>query len=324
GHTAHATEQEAREETLQMWEVYREFSENVAAIPMLAGEKTPGERFAGAVSTYTIEGMMRDGKALQCGTSHYLGTNFAEAFDMRFQDENNEQQLCHTTSWGMSTRMIGAIILGHGDDAGLVVPPRLAPVQVVILPIGRGEDGDRTAAAARDLAHRLEAAGARVEVDDRDQSPGFRINDAELRGIPFRVELGPRDLEAGQVLVAPRVGEVDEKGRVVKAAMTPDELVDSIGARLDAYHDQLLSRARAFREERTTVVDDFDAFTTRVADGFAVAFHCGEPTCEDEIKADTAATPRAIPADGSDESGACVRCGNPSAYGKRVVFGKAY
>ncbi|MFA9446957.1 proline--tRNA ligase [Egicoccus sp. AB-alg6-2] len=324
GHTAHATEAEAREETLRMFDVYAEFANNVAAIPVVKGEKTPGERFAGAVNTYSIEGMMVDGKALQSGTSHYLGTNFATAFDITFQDENNDLQHAHTTSWGMSTRMIGAVILAHGDDQGLVLPPRLAPIQVVLVPIGRGDQAAAPLAKARELAAALTAAGVRAHVDDRDASPGFKFNDWELKGVPLRVELGPRDLEAGQVLMAQRIGEVDEKGRPVKDALGFDEFVAAVPKRLDAYHDQLLQRARRFRDERSAVVDDWDAFSAQVAVGFGYALHCGEESCEDDIKAQTAATPRCIPVDGDDEIGACIRCGKASAYGKRVVFARAY
>jgi prolyl-tRNA synthetase len=324
GHTAHADEAEAMEETLRMFAVYAEFARNVAAIPMVEGEKTPGERFAGAVRTYSIEGMMRDGKALQSGTSHYLGTNFARAFDITFQDEQNEQQLCHTTSWGMSTRMIGAVILAHCDDQGLVLPPRLAPIQVVIVPIGRGDQGDAPRAKAHELAEQLTAAGVRVHVDDRDASPGFKFNDWELKGVPLRVELGPRDLEAGHVLVAQRVGEVDEKGRAVKETVGFDEFVSGMAARLDTYHDQLLARAQAYLDDHRASVDDWDAFSAQVAVGFADALHCGVEACEDDIKAETAATPRCIPVEGADEEGPCIRCGRPSAYGKRAVFARAY
>ncbi|MEX1162345.1 MAG: proline--tRNA ligase, partial [Nitriliruptor sp.] len=285
GHTAHATEPQAMEETLRMFDVYAEFARNVAAIPMVKGEKTPGERFAGAVRTYSIEGMMRDGKALQSGTSHYLGTNFARAFDMTYQDENNELQLCHTTSWGMSTRMIGAVILAHGDDQGLVLPPRLAPIQIVIVPIGRGEQGDAPRAKAHELADQLKAAGVRAHVDDRDASPGFKFNDWELKGVPLRVELGPRDLEAGQVLVAQRIGEVDDKGRAVKDTLSFEDFVASASDRLDAYHDQLLARAERFLADNRASVDDWDTFAAQVSTGFADALHCGEEPCEDDIKA---------------------------------------
>ncbi|MBW3665397.1 MAG: proline--tRNA ligase [Actinobacteria bacterium] len=325
GHTAHATETDAMDETLRMWEVYNEFALNVAAIPMVKGEKTPGERFAGAVRTYTIEGMMLDGKALQSGTSHYLGTNFAQAFDITYQDENNEQQLCHTASWGMSARMIGAIILAHGDDQGLVLPPRLAPYQAVIVPIGRDEEGEQVRAKATELAHQLVQAGVRVHVDDRDESPGFRFNDWELKGVPLRIEIGPRDLEAGHVLVAHRVGELDDRGRAVKQQIGFDALVDTVPKLLDVYHDHLVERARTFRDEHSAVIDDWDRFADQVDTGFAYAFHCGRTECEDDIKAETAATPRCIPVEGQDESGGtCIRCGQDADYGRRIVFARAY
>jgi prolyl-tRNA synthetase len=324
GHTAHATEDEAMEETLRMHDVYAEFALNVAAIPMVKGEKTAGERFAGAVRTFTVEGMMRDGKALQSGTSHYLGTNFARAFDIRFQDEHNEQQLCHTTSWGMSTRMIGATILAHGDDAGLVLPPRMAPVQIVIIPIGRGDKAAAPLARARELAAELATVGVRAHVDDRDQSPGFKFNDWELKGVPLRAELGPRDLDEGHTLVAHRVGELDEQGRPVKQAVALDELGSRVPQLLDDYHDALVRRALEFRESNTAVIDDWDAFATQVTTGWAEVLHCGRPECEDAIKADTAATPRCILMYGEEESGPCVRCGQPSDYGKRVAFARSY
>jgi prolyl-tRNA synthetase len=329
GHTAHADEAEAMEETLRMFDVYAEFALNVAAIPMIKGEKTPGERFAGAVRTFTIEGMMQDGKALQSGTSHYLGQNFAKAFDITFQDENNEVQHVHTTSWGMSTRMIGAVILAHGDDAGLVLPPRLAPIQVVIVPIGRGEQAEAPLAKCRELAAKLDGLGVRVHVDDRDASPGFKFNDWELKGVPLRVELGPRDLEAGHVLIAQRVGELDEKGRPVKETVGFEDFVAGVPKRLDAYHDQLVARATSFRDERSGTADDWDTFSDLVARGFAYALHCGEPACEDDIKAETSATPRCIPTEdgfevAADGRATCIRCERPAVYGRRVVFARAY
>jgi prolyl-tRNA synthetase len=324
GHTAHADEDDAMAETLRMHDVYAEFALNVAAIPMVKGEKTPGERFAGAVRTFTIEGMMRDGKALQSGTSHYMGTNFATAFDIQYQDENNEQRYAHTTSWGMSTRMIGAVILAHGDDAGLVLPPRLAPIQIVIVPIGRGEQAEAPLAKARELATSLAAVGVRAHVDDRDQSPGFKFNDWELKGVPLRAELGPRDLDEGHTLVAHRVGEVGEKGRPVKASIPLDQLATRVPELLEAYHDLLVQRALGFRLERTAVVDDWGTFVEQVAIGFADVLHCGRTACEDDIKAETAATPRAILVHDDDAEGACIRCGQPSDYGKRVTFARAY
>jgi prolyl-tRNA synthetase len=316
GHTAHADEADAMRETLQMLGVYHDVAREFAAIPMVPGEKTPGERFAGAVRTYTVESMMRDGKALQCGTSHYLGTNFANAFGIRFSNEEGRLELCHTTSWGMTTRMIGAIVMTHGDDKGLVLPPKLAPHQVVIVPIGRG---DEPREASRDLAARLRAAGIRTHVDDRPHvSPGFKFNDWELRGVPLRLEIGPRDLAAGTALLSRRIGE--EGKTPIDLATAPETLV----AELARFHDRLVERAIEFRESRTASVNSWPEFTEAVATGWASALHCGRPDCEDEIKAETAATPRCIPEAGQAESGGCVRCGAPSAYGKRVIFARAY
>jgi prolyl-tRNA synthetase len=253
-----------------------------------------------------------------------MGTNFARAFDITYTNAANEVVHCHTTSWGVSTRMVGAIILAHGDDDGLVLPPRVAPVQLVIIPIGRGEDGQRCVAEAHAVAADLRARGVRVRVDDSDAGPGFRMNDAILKGIPLRAELGPRDLEAGQVLLARRVGEVDERGRSVKEAVAIDQLTARIPDELDAYHDALLARATAFRDEHTATVDDWDSFVDQVAVGFADALHCGRPDCEDEVKQQTRATPRCVLVEGEDATGTCVRCGEPSAYGRRVTFARAY
>jgi prolyl-tRNA synthetase len=316
GHTAHATADEAVEETLRMLDVYADVALNVAAMPVIKGEKTAGERFPGAVATHTIEGMMRDGRALQSATSHYLGTNFAQAFDITFQDAAGQLQHCSTTSWGLSTRMIGAIIMGHGDDAGLVLPPRVAPYQVVIVPIGK--DAVDVLHAARELAGEIRAAGVRVHVDERDASPGFKFNDWELRGVPLRVELGPRDLAAGTAVLVQRV-EGDGKETVQL-----DGLASALPARLDRYHDQLVARATSFRETHRGTVDRWPDFVVHVETGFADAFHCGRPECEDDIKAETTATPRCIPSEALLEDGLCIRCNLPSAYGRRIVFARAY
>ena len=243
GHTAHIDEADAMRETSQMLGVYQEVARDIAAIPVVPGEKTPGERFAGAVSTHTIEGMMRDGKALQCGTSHYLGTNFASAFGIRYSDEDGRQRLCHTTSWGLSTRMIGAVVLTHGDDKGLVLPPALAPHQVVIVPIARGDQADAVLTAVRELAARLKTAGIRVHVDDRPQvSPGFKFNDWEMRGVPLRLEIGPRDLANGTALLATRVGADG------KTAIGLDTAPETLLTALAEFQDFLLRRATEFRE----------------------------------------------------------------------------
>jgi prolyl-tRNA synthetase len=315
GHTAHADADDAMAETMRMLGVYTEVARDVAAIPVVPGEKTPGERFAGAVATFSIEGMMRDGRALQSGTSHYMGTNFSKAFDITYQDADSTVQYCHTTSWGMSTRMIGAVIMAHGDDKGLVLPPRLAPHQVVIVPIGKDPE---VAKAAERVATAARAAGVRVHVDGRDATPGFKFNDWELKGVPLRVEIGPRDLAAGTAVLAARVGGDG------KQTLDLEELAGSLPARLDDYHDVLLARAQAFLDGRRAKVDTWDAFAARVADGWADALHCGQPDCEDEIKAETGATPRCIPSDGAAETGMCVRCNAPSAWGRRVLFAKAY
>jgi len=315
GHTAHADRDDAMAETMRMLDVYEEVARDVAAIPVVPGEKTPGERFAGAVATFTIEGMMRDGRALQSGTSHYMGTNFARAFDIMFQDPDGVRQHCHTTSWGMSTRMIGAVIMAHGDDKGLVLPPRLAPHQVVVVPIGRD---DAATAAAEELATTARKVGVRVHVDRREASPGFKFNDWELKGVPLRIELGPRDLAAGTAVLVARIGEAG------KQTVNLDGLAASLPARLDAYHDELLGRAEAFLAARRAGVDDWDAFATRVVDGWADALHCGRPACEDDIKAASGATPRCIPSAAPPEEGACIRCGLPSAWGRRLVFARAY
>jgi len=285
---------------------------------VITGEKTASQRFPGARRTYTLEAMMRDGRALQAGTAHYMGTNFAGVFNMRYAAESGELELCHTTSWGMTTRMIGGVIMTHGDDKGLVLPPLLAPYQVVIVPIGRGGQAEQVLTPARELAARLSQAGIRAHVDDRSQlSPGFKFNDWEMRGVPIRLELGPRDLAAGTTLMATRLGDQ-------KTPVALDAAPAWLNAELTAFQDLLLRRATEFRDQRTVTVDTWDEFVLAVATGWARAFHCGQPECEEDIKAATAATPRVIPADGEPEEGTCIRCGQPSAYGKRLIFGRAY
>ncbi|AFU03405.1 proline--tRNA ligase [Nocardia brasiliensis] len=318
GHTAHAGAEDARRETMLALDIYDEVARDLAAIPVIPGEKTPGERFAGAVTTYTIEGMMRDGRALQCGTSHYMGTNFATAFDIRYTGEAGREELCHTTSWGMTTRMLGAVVMTHGDDKGLVFPPRLAPHQVVIVPITRGGN-TAVEAAAEDLAGRLRAAGVRTHVDARAQlTPGFKYNEWELRGVPIRLELGPRDLEAGTAMMVKRLGDAG------KQAVPLDSLPETMPRILDEFQAFLLARATEFRESHTRTVDTWADFADAVATGWALALHCGSTACEEDIKARTAATPRCIPLHADSASGNCVRCAAPATYGKRVIFGRAY
>jgi prolyl-tRNA synthetase len=317
-HTAHADATDAMRETLLGLDIYAKVARDVAAIPAVAGEKTPGERFAGAVRTFTIEAMMRDGRALQAGTSHYLGENFARAFAVRYATDAGELAYAHTTSWGMSTRMLGAVVMSHGDDRGLVLPPRLAPHQVVIVPIGRDELLDQTRSAAHELSDRLRGVSVRTHVDDRARlSPGFKFNQWELQGVPIRLELGPRDLAAGVVTLAPRLSEG-------KQQFPLDSVHRVLPGMLAEFQSFLLHRATEFRDAHTAVTDDWAVFSTTVATGWAAAFHCGVAECEAEIKAATAATPRCIPMDAPEETGPCVRCGRSDGYGKRVLFGRAY
>jgi len=318
GHTAHAGEAEAMRETLLALDLYAEVAREIAAMPVIDGEKTPGERFPGAQRTYTVEGMMRDGRALQSGTSHYMGTNFARAFSIQYAAPSGELAYCHTTSWGMSARMVGGVIMTHGDDKGLILPPLLAPYQVVIVPIGRGEQAEQVLPAARDLAGRLRRAGIRTHVDDRPQlSPGFKFNDWELRGVPIRLELGPRDLAGGTALMSTRLGEGKSP---VSLESAPARLEPELGA----LQSLLLQRATDFRDSRTATVNSWPEFAEAVTTGWALAFHCGQPGCEDDIKAATSATPRCVPAAGAPAEGTCVRCNRNSAYGKRLIFGRAY
>jgi len=330
GHTAHATREEAEEETARMLGVYLDFVRNYAAIPAIPGKKTEREKFAGAVYTTTLEAMMRDGRALQSATSHFLGQNFARAFDITFQDKDLEEKYVWTTSWGLSWRIIGGIIMTHGDDKGLVLPPKLAPIQVVIVPIYKAETREKVLGAARELERALLSAGVRVHTDDRDQyTPGFKFNDWEVRGVPLRVELGPRDVEAGTAVIKPRIGE--------KETLPLEGLAEEVPRRLEAFQDFLYQRALAFRREHTQVVDDYEAFKKAVEKGFALAYHCGDEACERAIQEETKATARVIPlefpAHGVEQDdevlretgeGVCVRCGRPAAYGRRVVFARAY
>lgn len=321
GHTAHATESEARAEVRQILDVYATFAEEFAAVPVIRGEKTEGERFAGAVQTLTIEAMMRDGKALQSGTSHYLGQNFAKAFDISFNDVDNQQAFAHTTSWGFSTRFIGAIIMSHGDDQGLIMPPKLAPHQVVVVPVGRGNDEEgraRVAVEVDRITAELRRAGVRVKVDARDASPGAKFYEWGQKGVPLRVEIGPKDLDAGTALVKDRL-------MPEKVAVPLSGLVAYLAAALPDFHDRLYERARSFREERTVEAHTFEALVEGVERGFVIATHCGDPASEQAIQEATKATVRCIPLEGvSAEGTVCVHTGRPSGYANKVVFAKAY
>jgi prolyl-tRNA synthetase len=318
GHTAHATSEEAVAEMMTALGFYEEVARDVAGLAVVAGEKTASERFAGAERTVTLETLVRDGRAIQAATSHLLGTNFARAFDITYTSAEGAVEYCHTTSWGMSTRMVGSLIMAHGDDTGLVLPPRVAPVQVVIVPIGRDEDLVPVGAAAAALAAELVGAGVRVRVDDRPQlSPGFKFNEWELRGVPVRLELGPRDLAAGAVTLADRLGAGKEQRPLAEVvAEMPERLVD--------YQRRVLERARHFGAAHTRAVQDLEGLVAAVADGFASALHCGRSECEDKIQDVSKATPRCVPFDAPPEEGVCAACGLPAAYGRRVLFARAY
>ncbi|MCW2949656.1 MAG: prolyl-tRNA synthetase [Thermoleophilia bacterium] len=323
GHTAHADKADAMEETLKMLDVYETFSYRDLALPVVKGEKVPSERFPGAENTYTIEAMMRDGKALQNGTSHYLGTRFAEAFEITYQSRENKRELCHTTSWGCTTRQIGSIIMAHGDAKGLVLPPRVATHQVVFVPV-MAHKSPEVADEADRLAKELKAAGVRAHVDHRDQKPGFKFNDWELKGVPLRIEIGPRDLEAGTVTIAQRLGHDDEHGNPIKDAVATGDLVAHVTDRLATYHDVLLQRATEFRDANTKQVDSWDDFVAQVKTGWASVLYDGTEATEQKIKEATSATPRCIPTNFPPEEGACFVTGAPSAFGKRVIFGRSY
>ncbi|MGB7540329.1 MAG: proline--tRNA ligase [Anaerolineales bacterium] len=319
GHTAHATAKEADEETLRMLDIYADFAENEAAVPVIRGRKSDSEKFAGAACTYAIEAMMGDGKALQSATSHNLGQNFAKAFGIQYLDPQNNQQFVWTTSWGLSTRFIGAIIMVHGDDTGLILPPRLAPIQVVIVPIWRKEE-EKAAVCEKALTLEKELqATYRVRVDLREGlTPGYKFNDWEMRGIPVRIEIGPRDLAAQSVALARR----DRPGREGKTTAAWDDLSQAVGSLLDEIQKALLERAKKFREDHTQDPADYDGFRGAVESGFAVSWWCGDAACEEKVKEDTKATIRCIPLDPPGGKGRCIVCGKDST--QKAVFGKAY
>ncbi len=315
GHTVHATAEEAEERTLQMLNVYAQFCEEVLAIPVIKGRKTDKEKFAGAQATYTIEALMHDGKALQSGTSHNFGDGFAKAFGIQYTDKDNTLKYAHQTSWGMTTRLIGAIIMVHGDDSGLVLPPKIAPVQVDIVPIMQKKEGVLEKAA--EVKEMLIKAGLRVKIDDSDKNPGWKFSEQEMRGIPVRVEMGPRDIEAGQAIVVRR----DTREKITVAI---DELSTKVGEILDTMQNEMLERARAHRDAHTYVATDYEEFKKTVAKkpGFVKAMWCGEQECEDKIKEDTTATSRCMPFVQEQLSDVCVCCGKPAK--KMVYWGKAY
>ena len=319
GHTAHATAEEAQEETLRILELYTDFAVNDAAIPVIPGRKSESEKFPGAEASYSIEAMMGDRRALQSGTSHYFGQNFAKAFDIKYQDEDGKLQYCWTTSWGVSTRMVGAIIMAHGDDQGLILPPRLAPIQVVVVPIWKT---DAEKSGVLEAVEKIKAAlgdSVRLKVDDREEySPGWKFNEWELRGVPLRVDIGPRDVEKEQVVLARR----DQPGRPGKSFVPLAGLSKAVTDGLTAIQTDLLRHAAEFRDANTYEPTDYDSFREAVSQGFARAWWCGDVACEDKVKADTKATTRCIPFDQPDGGGRCIVCGNPAA--EVAIFARAY
>ncbi len=320
GHTAHATAEEAEERTRQMLDVYTDFAVNEAAVPVIRGLKSEMERFAGAERTYTIEAMMGDGKALQSATSHNLGQNFARAFDITYLDDNNQLQHCWTTSFGLSTRFIGAIIMTHGDDNGLIMPPRLAPYQTVIVPIYRKDDekGPVMEAVTR-IEQELLAAGVRTKVDDRENlSPGFKFNDWELRGVPTRIEIGPRDVQKNSVALARR----DVPGRDGKQFVPQDGLAQTVQDLLADVQQSLLDRATKFRDDNTHDVTTMDEFQEAIKTGFARVWWAGNNADETRVKEETKATIRCFPLEQPEGSGTCFFTGQPAD--KVAIFGRAY
>jgi prolyl-tRNA synthetase len=320
GHTAHATFDEAEFETRQMLDIYTDFAVNDAAIPVIPGRKSASERFAGADQTYSIEAMMGDGKALQSGTSHNLGQNFAKAFEIKYLDKTGVQQFCWTTSWGLSTRVVGAIIMVHGDDQGLVLPPKLAPYQIVIVPIAKtDEERSQTIEAARKLKSTLDNANYRVKIDERDGvSPGFKFNDWEMRGVPLRIEIGPKDLAKNSVMLARR----DRPGREGKSPASMDDIAGMVGNMLSEIQAGMHAKALAFRESRTLEPKDYAEFKTAVETGFARSYWCGSANCEAKIKEETKATMRCIPLEQSGGDGKCIFCGESAK--EKGIFAKAY
>lgn len=316
GHTIHATAEEAVEETERMLNVYAEFCENALAMPVVKGKKTESDKFAGAVSTYAIEALMHDGKALQAGTSHYFGDGFAKAFGIEYTDKENKRVNPHQTSWGVTTRLIGAIIMTHGDDNGLVLPPAVAPVQVVIIPIAQHKEG--VLDKANELKERLAKYNVRVKLDDSDNSPGWKFAEYEMKGVPVRVEIGPKDIEAGQCVIATR-----HNGE--KTVISLDELEETVTKKLNEVRDGLYKKALENRERRTyacKTMDEIISVLEEKGDGFVKAMWCGDEACEDIVKEKTGVGSRCIPFEQENISDVCVCCGKPAKA--MVYWGKAY
>ena len=314
GHTAHATAEESEAETIKMLNIYADFLRDTLAIPVIKGEKTEKERFAGAKSTYTIESLMHDGKALQSGKSHNFGDGFAKAFGIQYTDKDNQLQYVHQTSWGMTTRIIGAMIMVHGDNSGLVLPPRIAPTQVMIIPVQMQKDG--VVEKAQELKERLEKV-ARVKIDLSDKTPGWKFSEYEMKGVPIRLEVGPKDIEKNQVVLARR--DTSEK-----IFVSMDELEEKVTALLDEIHENMLAKAEKNLKEKTYEAHNLDEFveTINTKPGFVKAMWCGDRACEDKIKELTTATSRCIPFEQEEIADTCVCCGKKAK--KLVYWGKAY
>ena len=315
GHTIHATYEEAEQRTLTMLRVYQELIRDSLAIPFVSGPKTESEKFAGAQDTYTVEALMHDGKALQSATSHFFGNAFPDAFDIKYLDKNNELHSVYETSWGLSTRIIGALIMVHGDDSGLVLPPRIAPVQTRVIPIAQHKEG--VLEKANELTERLKKAGYSVKIDDSEKSPGWKFSEQEMLGIPTRIEIGPKDIEQNQVVVVRR----DTREKIV---VSLDEIETKLGEVLEQMQNDMLERAKKHLEEHTVEARNWDEFKAHIEkqDGFVKAMWCGETECEEAIKDETTATTRCMPFEQEHLSDVCVHCGKPAK--KMVYFGKAY
>ena len=320
GHTAHASADEAREEMHRILDIYENFSYEQAAIPIIKGKKSESERFPGAQITSAIEAMMWDKRALQAGTSHYFGQNFAKAFDIQYLDQNNTLQYCETTSWAISSRMIGAIIMVHGDDQGLKLPPKIAPIQVVLVPIYKNlDEKSKVMEVADKIFADLKASGTRIKMDDRDEvTPGFKFNDWEMRGVPLRIEVGPKDVEKGSVALARR----DIPGRAGKSFVPQTDLIQTVNLILAEIHESMLKQATEYRDANIHDPKDYAELKEVVKDGWAFSWWCESEECEAKVKQDTKATTRVIPFDQPEGAGKCIVCGEKAE--KKVYFARAY
>jgi prolyl-tRNA synthetase len=318
GHTAHATSEECQEETLRMLDVYADFAIEDGAIPVVKGRKSQSEKFAGADNSYSIEAMMGDTRALQAGTSHNLGQNFAKAFDIQYLDKGNLLQYVWTTSWGLSTRFVGAIIMTHGDEQGLVLPPKLAPFQIIIIPIYKNDE-EKSLVMPVVARVEQELSGFRIKIDNREEvTPGFKFNDWEMRGVPLRIEVGPKDVQKGTLAFARR----DTPGKAGKSFVKQDQLEIRVDEALQSIQTTMYERALAYRRANTHEPKDYEELKSVVDSGWAFSFWCGDPECEAKIKDETKATTRCIPLEQNPGQGACIVCGKPAT--EKAIFGRAY